>query len=56
MKFYEGTRLELYNLATDRGETQNQAEARPAVRDRLHDRLTQWLEANDAPLPTPRTE
>jgi arylsulfatase A-like enzyme len=56
MKFYEGPRLELYNLATDRGETQNQAEARPAVRDRLHDRLTQWLEANDAPLPTPRTE
>ena len=56
MKFYEGPRLELYNLAADRGETQNQSEARPAVRDRLHDRLIQWLEANDAPLPTPRTE
>ena len=56
MKFYEGSRLELYDLATDRGETENLAQARPAVRERLHGRLTQWLEANDAPLPTSRNE
>lgn len=56
MMFYEDQRLELYNLKTDRGEERNLAEDRPAIRKRLHDRLTQWLDENDAPLPKRRSE
>lgn len=56
MLFYEDQRLELYDLATDQGETQNRAQDRPDIRERLHRELTQWLEATGAPLPKPRPE
>jgi arylsulfatase A-like enzyme len=56
MLFYEDQRLELYDLATDQGETQNRAQDRSDIRERLHRELTQWLEATGAPLPKPRPE
>ncbi len=56
MKFYEGNRLELYNLAADRGEEENLAQERPKIRKRLHNQLTRWLDENDAPLPQRRSQ
>jgi arylsulfatase A-like enzyme len=35
--------VELYDLARDPGETQDQADAKPQLRDELHARLRQWL-------------
>ena len=54
MKFYEGNRLELYNLNEDIGEEHNLADERPEKRRQLHNRLTRWLEQNEAPMPKPR--
>ena len=54
MKFYEGNRLELYNLDADIGETRNLAEERPEKRDQLLNQLNEWLETRDAPLPKPK--
>lgn len=51
MKFYETGDLQLYNLEDDIGEQYDLAEAEPARRDELHQRLTNWLDTNDAPLP-----
>lgn len=55
MKFPEGNRLKLYNLAADRGETENLAQEQPETRKQLHDQLMRWLEENDAPLPKRRS-
>jgi len=54
MKFYEDETLELYNLAEDVGEQRNLASDEAKIRDRLHERLTDWLKRNDAPLPKRR--
>lgn len=54
MKFYEGNRLELYNLDEDIGEAHNLAEERPEKRDQLLRQLNEWLETHDAPLPQPK--
>lgn len=54
LKFYEGDRVELYNLERDIGETQNLAQEKPNTRDRLLDQLNEWLQAKDAPLPQPK--
>lgn len=51
-RFYEGRR-ELYDLRTDVGESDNRAADRPAVRDRLSDRLSSWIEETGAQLPEP---
>lgn len=56
LKFYEGNRLELYNLDEDIGETHDLAQERPEKRKQLADRLNAWLEANDAPLPQPKND
>ncbi|MEF8796387.1 MAG: sulfatase [Salinivenus sp.] len=56
LKFYEGPRVELYNLAEDLGETNNLADERPEKREQLLTRLNEWLQARDAPLPTPKQE
>lgn len=53
MKFHEGDRLELYDLQADLGEEDNLAQKRPQKRQQLHDRLREWLQENDAPMPTP---
>lgn len=51
MKFYEQNRLELYNLEEDIGETEDLSQERPAIRNELVERLDEWLEDTDAPLP-----
>ncbi|ELZ26342.1 sulfatase [Halosimplex carlsbadense 2-9-1] len=53
-RFYEGDRVELYDLANDRSERRNLASDRPAVRDRLRGTLDDWLNETDAPLPRPK--
>mgnify|MGYP002338680966 FL=1 len=56
LKFYEENRVELYNLAEDLGETVDLADQRPEKREELLGRLNDWLQARDAPLPTPKEE
>ena len=56
LTFYEGTRVELYNLAEDLCETYNLADERPEKREQLLTRLNEWLRARDAPLPIPKQE
>jgi arylsulfatase A-like enzyme len=51
MRFYENNRLELYNLETDLGETQNLAQKRPEKRKEMVGRLDAWLKRTDAPIP-----
>jgi hypothetical protein len=51
-RFYEGRR-ELYDLRTDVDESDNRAADRPAVRDRLSDRRSSWIEETGAQLPEP---
>jgi len=55
LKFYEGPRLELYNLEQDIGENHDLASEKPTVRRRLHEQLREWLKKNDAPIPQPET-
>ncbi|MBX3451649.1 MAG: sulfatase [Planctomycetaceae bacterium] len=52
MEFLEDGRLELYDLATDIGETNNLAKTMPEKTAELHGRLVAWREAIGAPLPT----
>ena len=54
MKFYEGNRVELYNLEDDLGETRNLAQEKPEKREQLLNQLNGWLQEHDAPLPTPK--
>jgi arylsulfatase A-like enzyme len=56
LKFYEGPRLELYDLEQDVGESHNLADERPVIRRRLHEQLQRWLTANDAPMPKPKSK
>ncbi len=56
VEFHNGMRVELYNLQEDLGETQDLAEERPEVRDRLRDRLHAWRERLDAQMPTPNPD
>jgi arylsulfatase A-like enzyme len=56
LKFYEGNRVELYNLAEDLGETNDLAAERPEKRDALLSQLNEWLDTNDAPLPKPKEQ
>jgi arylsulfatase A-like enzyme len=56
LKFYEGPRVELYNLAEDLGETVDLSGQRPEKREELLGRLNEWLRAHDAPMPSPKTE
>ena len=46
--------VELYNLATDIGERNNQAISNTAKRDELLGDLLKWMETTKAPLPSPR--
>lgn len=51
LRFYEDDRVALYDLATDIGERNDLAAARPEDARRLSERLTQYLAAVDAQLP-----
>ncbi|MFM7132217.1 MAG: sulfatase-like hydrolase/transferase, partial [bacterium] len=52
MEFHEDGRLELYNLATDIGETKNLAKQNPEKTHELHDRLIAWRADVKAAMPT----
>ncbi len=51
IEFYEDNRLELYNLATDIGETRNLTDAEPVQAQELHARLQTWRTSLAAQLP-----
>jgi arylsulfatase A-like enzyme len=56
IEFYEDGRLELYNLRTDIGETQNLAGIHPERTRELHDRLRAWRSDMEALEPTPNPD
>lgn len=55
MEFFEDHRLELYNLRSDLGETNNLARQLPEKTKELHDKMLAWRAAIHAPMPTPNT-
>lgn len=50
--YYEDNTLELYNLKEDIGERTNLAESNPKKAKELHSRLQNWINRNEAPIPT----
>lgn len=52
---YEDQSFELYNLASDLGETNNVADANPAIVSNLGADILNWLDEVDAPLATLRS-
>ncbi|MCA9290084.1 MAG: sulfatase-like hydrolase/transferase [Phycisphaerales bacterium] len=52
IEFFEDGRRELYDLATDIGETTNLVSSRPDDAARLHAELVAWRRAIEAPVPT----
>jgi arylsulfatase A-like enzyme len=53
---YEDNSVELYNLATDRGETKNLASAEPERAEQLLRKLQAWRASVGARMPTPNPE
>jgi arylsulfatase A-like enzyme len=53
MEFFEGGRLELYNLKDDLGEQKNVAKTEAAKAQELHAKMLAWRKALGAPMPTP---
>jgi hypothetical protein len=53
MEFFEDGRLELYDLATDVGETNNLASTHPDKTAALHTKLKAWRQEVGAAMPTP---
>jgi len=52
LEFFEDGKQELYNLKEDIGERNNLADAMPAKRRELYERLVAWRESINAPVPT----
>jgi arylsulfatase A-like enzyme len=52
MEFFEDSRLELYNLRDDIGETKNLAASQPDKAKELHAKLIAWRKDTGAKLPT----
>lgn len=50
-EYFEDGRIELYDLSTDLGETKNIAADNPDVTSRLHQKLVQWRNELNAPVP-----
>ncbi len=55
LRYYEDSRLELYNLADDVSERQDLSADRPEVASALLQRLETWLEQVDAQHPSPQS-
>ena len=53
IKWYDGNRLELFNLKDDLGEQHNLAKDHPDVTAKLEAKLAAWLKSVDAKYPTP---
>ncbi len=56
IEFYEDSRVELYDLASDLGETRDLSLRRPATAARLRARLAAWRDAVDARMPRPNPD
>jgi arylsulfatase A-like enzyme len=52
IEYFEDGHLELYNLASDIGETKNLADAEPERAKKMHDAMLAWREAVGAKMPT----
>ncbi|HKK63890.1 MAG TPA: sulfatase [Bacteroidales bacterium] len=52
IEFFEDNSIELYNLSTDPGETENIAKQNPEVANELLKKLHDWQEKTDAQMPT----
>jgi arylsulfatase A-like enzyme len=50
-EYFEDGRLELYDLATDIGETKNVAATNLEITNKLHGQLKEWRERVNAPIP-----
>ena len=55
IEWYETGAVELYDLRADPGERSDLASARPEIRDRLRQRLSDWRRSVDAQMPVRRT-
>jgi arylsulfatase A-like enzyme len=53
LQYYEDDRVELYNLVVDPGERSDLSKEKPAVADRLQQRLQNWLNEVGAQMPEP---
>jgi arylsulfatase A-like enzyme len=51
LEYFEGNRLELFNLKSDPGESHDLAQAEPARTRQLHENLKQWRQSVNARLP-----
>jgi arylsulfatase A-like enzyme len=56
IEFFEDNRLELYNLRTDLGQTNNLSAKSPDKTKELHQKLLAWRQELRAPMPTKNTE
>ncbi len=56
MEFHEDGRLELYDLISDPGETNNQADTRPPLAANLQAKLQAWRDKVKAPMPKPNLD
>lgn len=56
IEFFEGGRLELYDLSSDIGEEINLATSQPELVNELQKELKQWRDEVDAQYPTPNPE
>ncbi len=54
IEFFEHGRLELYDLSSDIGETQNLIKKKPDLARKLHQRLKAWRQSVEAPMPKPK--
>jgi arylsulfatase A-like enzyme len=55
MEFFEDSRLELYNLKDDIGETHNLAQEQPDRVKAMHEKMLAWRASVKAPMPTANT-
>jgi len=56
IEFFEGNRLELYNLREDVGEKNNLASEKPELAKQLRDKLDRWRKSVNARIPTPNPD
>ena len=56
LEYFEDGRLELYNLRSDLGETENLALSRQSLANRLRKKLDTWRKSVDAQLPEPNPD
>ncbi|RMF37376.1 MAG: DUF4976 domain-containing protein [Planctomycetota bacterium] len=56
IEFYEWDEVELYNLATDPGETHDLSEEMPQRTEQLRSKLRQWQSAMGAKMPQPNPD